>query len=511
MTHLPLPRAFTAGLIAASLFIGIVVPESLWAQSSPQARPAGQVPAETVVKAKKPKKAKKLKKGIPKTPEEARDMALESDTIAYEIVEGLTTEIGPRLAGTEQEARARDWAVKKMKALGFANVRIETFDMPVWVRGAETAFVTSPFPQELKITALGNSASTGPDGLEAEIVYFPTFAALKKASEGSLKGKIAFVSHKMRPSQDGSSYGAFGGVRFTGPSVASKKGAAAIVIRSVGTDYHRNPHTGNTTFESGIDPIPSGALSIPDAENLERMLKRGKPVRMKLILTPQQIGVRQSGNVIGEIIGTDPTAGVIAVGGHLDSWDLGTGAIDDGAGIAISAAAAKRVAMMGKPRRTIRVVWFGAEEVGIWGGKAYAKNYPGKTHAATLESDFGAGPIWRVDFNLKGDGKAAVEDRINDILAPLSIGRGRQLAGGGPDMGPVVADGAPAIDLQQDGTDYFNLHHTPDDTLDKIDPAALRQNVAAWVATLSILANAPEVLLAEPIILPPVMPKSTKK
>jgi carboxypeptidase Q len=477
------PTAFAASLIAASLFV----------TSLPQM--AGAQSATTASAPAKAKKAKKPKKGKITTPEAARDLALEEDRIAYDIVEGITTEVGPRLAGTEQEARAREWAVKKMKALGFANVRIEAFDMPVWVRGKETAYVTSPFPQELKVTALGNSGSTGEDGIEAEIAYFPTFAALKAAPEGSLKGKIAFVSHKMKPSQDGSSYGSFGGVRFTGPSVAAKKGAAAIVIRSVGTDYHRNPHTGNTTFEAGITPIPSGALSIPDAENLERMIKRKKPVRMKLVLTPQQIGVRQSGNVIGEIIGTDPNAGVIAVGGHLDSWDLGTGAIDDGAGIAISAAAAKRVSMMGKPRRTIRVVWFGAEEVGIWGGKEYAKRYPGRTHAATLESDFGAGRIWRVDFKLTGTDAKLVEDRIADALSPLGIGRGREPAGGGPDMGPVVADGAPAIDLQQDGTDYFNLHHTPDDTLDKIDPAALRQNVAAWTATLAILANAPEDLL----------------
>ncbi len=445
--------------------------------------------------AKPKKRTKRVKLPKPKTLEEARDMALKGDEWAYDIVEGITTEIGPRLAGTEAEARARTWAVAKMTELGFANVRIETFDLPVWVRGKETAHVISPFPQELKITALGNSGSTGDEGLEAEIVYFPTLARLKAASPGSLKGKIAFVSHQMKPSQDGSSYGAFGGVRFNGPSIAAQKGAAAIVIRSVGTDYHRNPHAGNTTFEKGVTPIPAGALSIPDAENLERMLKRGKPVRLRLVMTPQQIGIRQSGNVIGEIPGTDPTAGIVAIGGHLDSWDLGTGAIDDGAGIAITAAAARWVSLLGKPRRTIRVIWFGAEEVGIWGGRAYARAYPGRLHAAAMESDFGAGRIWRVDFKLAGDARP-VEDRIVAALMPLGIGRSGMPAGGGPDFGPLVADGAPAVDLQQDGTDYFNLHHTPDDTLDKINPADLRQNVAAWTATLAILANAPENLLS---------------
>jgi hypothetical protein len=424
-------------------------------------------------------------------PAALQQKALGDDT-AYGIVEDLTTEIGPRLAGTEREAAARAWAVERLKAMGFANVRIEPFDMKTWVRGTETAEVTAPYTGNMHITALGNSASTGAKGLEAQIVYFRTMADLDAAPAGSLKGKIAFVSHKMTRTQTGASYGQFGDVRRRGPNIAATKGAAAIIIRSVGTDYHRNPHTGGTNFAKDVTPIPAAALSIPDAENLERMIQRasrdGKTVKMKLVLTPRQIGTTQSGNVIAEVPGSDSAAGMILIGGHLDSWDLGTGAVDDGAGVAITAAAAKMVMDAGTPRRTIRVVWYGAEEVGIFGGRAYAEKHGAAGHALAMESDFGAGRIWQVDFRLP-EGSDALKTRVVNALAPMGIGRSNDVAGGGPDHGPIVALGVNAIDLQQDGTDYFDLHHTPDDTLDKIDPQMMRQNVAAWATVLGIVAN----------------------
>ncbi len=408
------------------------------------------------------------------------------DEIAWDIVEGLTTEIGPRQAGTEAEARARIWAVAKLKSLGIANARIEEYQMPTWVRGAETAEVTAPFTQKLHVTALGNSGSTGDSGLEAEIAYFPTLEALRSTPDGSLKGRIAFVSHAMKATQDGSSYGAFGGARFVGPNIAAKKGAAAIIIRSAGTDYHRNPHTGNTNFEAGVTPIPAGALSIPDAENLERMITRGKPVKMKLTLTPQNIGMQTSGNVIADIKGSNPKLGMIVIACHLDSWDLGTGAIDDAAGCAIITAAALKVS---KPKRTIRLLWAGAEEVGIWGGKDYGAKHANEDHALAMESDFGAGRVWAVDFNLPTSAKP-LRDEITGALASLGVVPRQQVAGGGADVGAIIAaQKLGVIDLQQDGTKYFDLHHTPDDTLDKIDKTELRQNVAAWAATLQLLAS----------------------
>jgi len=432
--------------------------------------------------------------GAPASPDSAsvasiRDKAHQSDSFAYEIVEGLTTEIGPRQGGTEAEARARTWSVSKLKALGFDNVRIEEYQMPTWVRGEETASVVAPFPQKLAIAALGNSGSTGDAGLEAEIVYFPTIDDLRAAPDGSLKGKIAFVSHNMKATQDGSSYGAFGPARFVGPNIAAKKGAAAIVIRSIGTDYHRNPHTGNTNFDPGVTPIPAGALSIPDAENLERMIARGKPVRLKLKLTPKNVGMQTSGNVLAEVKGSNPDLPMIVIACHLDSWDLGTGAIDDAAGCAIIGAAAKHLQSMGQPKRTVRLLWAGAEEVGIWGGRAYGAKHANEPHALAMESDFGAGKVWAVDFRLP-ESASALRAQIVSALAPLGVVPRKELAGGGADVGAIIAaQKLGIIDLQQDGTKYFDLHHTPDDTLDKIDKAELRQNVAAWVATLARVAN----------------------
>ena len=422
------------------------------------------------------------------SPKDVQKSALQ-DNLAYEIVEGLTTEVGPRQAGTEAEARARVWSVKKLQAIGFSNVRNEPFMMPTWVRGEETAEVTSPYPQKFAVTALGNSSSTGEDGIEAEVAYFETLADLQAVPDGSLTGKIAFVTHKMHRAQDGSGYGTFGPVRWVGPQIASKKGAAAYVIKSVGTDYHRNPHTGNTNFRNGVQPIPSGALSLPDADNLERMIKLGKPVTMKLKLTPRNIGQQESGNVIAELPGSDPSKGMILVACHLDSWDLSTGAFDDAAGCGIITAAAKQIMDDGQPLRTIRILWAGAEEVGLWGGKAYAEARKGDKHALAMESDFGADNIWRVEFKFPETAKG-LQGQIAQALKPLGIGALGPPAGGGADIQSIIASNNLAIiDLQQDGTRYFDLHHTPDDTLDKIDPKQLRQNVAAWATVLSIIAN----------------------
>ena len=326
------------------------------------------------------------------------DEALESDELAWDFVEGITTEVGPRQAGTEAEARARAWAVDWLKANGFARVAVEPYTMPTWVRGAETAEIVAPFAQPMQVTALGNSASTGEGGVTADVVFIRSFADLEAMPAGSLAGKIAFLDHAMTRTQDGSQYGVFGNVRRQGPSIAASKGARAVVIRSIGTEDHRTPHTGGTNFAEGVAPIPAGALSNPDADNLVRMFERAgrKPIRMKLTLTPRDLGQTQSGNVVGEITGRDPKLPPILLACHLDSWDLGTGAIDDGAGCGIIAAAAKQVARAGKPLRTIRVLFAGAEETGLWGSKAYAAAHKGEPVYAGIESDFGADRIWRI-------------------------------------------------------------------------------------------------------------------
>lgn len=428
------------------------------------------------------------------------ELAQTGDDPAWQITEDLTTEIGPRQAATEAEAAARRWALARLTQMGFHNVREEQFMMPTWVRGEEEASLTGPFqPQKLHIATLGNSASTGPKGVEGEIAYFASYDDLVAAPEMAVKGKIVFIDHQMKAAQDGSGYGQYGRARFTGPNVAAKKGAIATVIRSIGTDNHRVPHTGGTNFESGVKPIPAGALSNPDADQLVRQWHRvaamraaggGDPeaLRMKLRLTPRNLGQQHSGNIIAEVPGSDPAASPIIVACHLDSWDQGTGAIDDAAGCGIITAAAKHVMAAGQPRRTIRLLWAGAEEVGVFGGKAYFDAHGTERHAVAMESDFGADRIWRVDFKLPDSAKD-LSHRIALAVAPFGVTLGQHPAGGGADIGPLVAAGVPAIDLQQDGTRYFDLHHTPDDTLDKVDPAQLRQNVVVWTAVLAILAN----------------------
>lgn len=423
--------------------------------------------------------------------------AAPSQGLGYDIVEGLTTEVGPRLAGTEAEARARDWAVARLKALGFANVHIEPFDMPVWVRGAETAEVVSPFPQKLVLAALGNSGSTPAAGITAEIVGFPSFEALRAAPDAMVKGKIVFVWHRMMATQDGSSYGTYGIVRFAGPAVASKKGAAAILIRSIGTDHHRVAHTGVTDWLEGAKPIPAAALTVPDAEQLERILARGKPVTIHLTLTPKMVGTHQSGNVVAEVPGTDPSAGVILIGGHIDSWDLGTGAIDDGAGVATTTAAAKAILDGPRPKRTIRLVWFGAEEPGGFGGEAYAKAHGNEKHALAAEADFGGDKVYsfRASF---AQPKSALRDELTAKLGLIGVEPKPGQAQGGEDVGPMVRKGVPVVDLNNDGTRYFDIHHTADDTLDKIDPAQLQQAIEAWSIMLRTVVDSNDPLAPLP-------------
>ncbi|MBB3980777.1 hypothetical protein GGR44_000408 [Sphingobium fontiphilum] len=421
-----------------------------------------------------------------------RDAALK-DEVAWAFTEGLTTEVGPRPAGTPQEARGREWAVAKLKALGLSNVRAEPYTMAVWARGHEAARIVAPFPQNLALVGLGNSGSTGEAGIEGEVAFFPTIADLVAAPDNAVRGKIAFVGHDMHPTQDGSSYGQFGAARRQGPSIASKKGAIAILIKSIGTDHHRAPHTGVQMWAEGATPIPAAALSVPDAEQLARVVARGKPVRVHLTLVSQNLTDQPSGNVIAEVPGSDPKAGIVVAACHLDSWDQGTGAIDDATGCGIVTAAALQVKKAGTPRRTIRILMAGAEEVGGDGATAYFKAHGAEPHALVMESDFGADRVWRVDFKLP-TGHEDLTNRIAAGLAPLGIGAGGQEAGGGADIAPLVKAGAPVIDLQQDGTRYFDLHHTPDDTLDKVDPAQLQQNVAAWSVVLNEVSNASESL-----------------
>ncbi|MFT4520868.1 MAG: carboxypeptidase Q [Halioglobus sp.] len=416
------------------------------------------------------------------------------DNIGYEIVQSLTTEVGPRLAGTEAEGRARQWAVKKLTDLGFENVREEPFEVPLWERGVERAEIIAPFPQSLTIAALGGSASTGVAGVEAEVVAFESLAELAKSNADIVGGKIVFVNEVMARSRDGSGYFKAVLKRKKAAFAARDHGAKAVLIRSVGTSSHRFAHTGQMRRIDYVSSngVPAAALSAPDADQLQRALAYGEPVTIKLVLTPEVRPPAPSGNVVAEIVGREAPQEIVLVGAHLDSWDLGTGAIDDGAGVGIVVAAAKLLMehLPQKPRRTIRVVLFGSEEVGVVGAEAYAKQHAGEIdqHIIATESDFGSGDIWQFETRFAED-KLPLGEAIAAVLEPLGIAPGENKAFGGPDIKYLREAGVPVVTLRQDGTDYFDLHHTANDTLDKIAPNALDQNIAAYAAFLYLAAE----------------------
>ena len=424
--------------------------------------------------------------------------ALESD-LAYEITESLTVEVGPRLAGTPQEARARDWAVQTLEELGFANVRVEDFELDLWTRGRsiyEEVAISAPYPQELYAISLGGAAATPEGGLEAEIVYFDSYDSFlaSDASEDALDGKLVFINDRMVASRTGEGYGWANRKRRDGWVLAEDRGAVGLLIRSVGTSTNRFAHTGMMSFPDGRQPeIPVLAVSAPDADQIERLNERGETVRITLRTYAGWRGQSMSGNVIAEIVGSEAPEEVIIIGAHLDSWDTATGALDDGAGVGIVTAAAKLIADSGhQPRRTIRVVLFGAEEVGLVGARAYARARMEDgtigNHIIGSESDFGARDVWRMRSNV---GEHALPEiaAIHRELQALGIVPGDNEGGGGPDMIPLQYLGVPMARLEQNGEDYFEFHHTPNDTFDKIVPEEMAQNVAAWTMMVWLLAN----------------------
>lgn len=457
-------------------------------------------PALAAEGGKKSSKPAMTQKGAAQTPyEEAvllRDKALKGN-IAYEFVEELTTRFGPRPAGSPSEQAAARWSAEKFKAMGFDKVTIEDVPLVHWVRGEEKVELVGDYARPISAVALGGAPATPAGGVEGEVVLFQTYQDLLDAPMGSLTGKIAAVLQPTPRAQDGAGYGATGMIRRSGPGEAQKRGAIGFVMRSLGTEDHRFAHTGSTPY-LGDKAIPSFAVSPPDAEQLARLGKLGKPIRMKLFSTASTVQSHTQ-NVVAEITGREKPDEIIVIGGHLDSWDLGTGAIDDGAGVAITAAAGKLILDQPlRPKRTIRVVFFGAEEVsqpdgsGATGGNGYVKAHASELskHIIAAESDFGAGNIYRLSLPgaLKGHGVATQAARL---VAPLKVMFDPSPAlGGGVDVGPMNRLGVPTINLSQDGRDYFDAHHTADDTIERIDPVQMTQNVAVWAGVISLLANA---------------------
>ena len=416
-----------------------------------------------------------------------REAGLQSDN-AWNIVEGLVTDVGPRLGGSEAEARAREWAVRMLRAQGFSNVHIEPFTMPFWDATREEAAIISPSQQRMVVAALGGSAPTPAGGLEAEVVRFPNMDALEAAPNSAVQGRIVFIDEHMSRTQDGSGYGVAVRKRGRCAPVAQAKGAVGCLIRAVGTDDFRQAHQGGSSRQPDGAHLPAMSVSPADSDILARLVARG-PTRVRLNIEVTTREDSPSGNVIAEIPGSVHPEQIVLLAAHLDSWDMGQGAIDDGSGVAIVTAAARLIRdLPRRPRRTIRILLAGCEEIGVFGGAAYGRAHANDHHVLVGESDFGAGRVWQ--FRTKfADQALPYGVAMQRQLASLGINPGPNTGDGGADVGAIAAQGVAIADLSQDGTTYFDHHHTPDDTLYAIDPEQLRQNVAAWAIVAYMAAD----------------------
>src|SRR5216110_1491357 len=425
--------------------------------------------------------------------------ALDSD-YAYRQVAHLANNIGPRLSGSAQAAKAVEYVANELKAIG-CEVQLEKVMVPHWVRGEETAALVQ-FPgqadntmQKIVLCALGASVATPANGITADLIAVRNFDELKALPHDKVAGKIVLFNYPFdkqmaAEGRGGDAYGEAVVYRSYGPSAAARQGAVACLIRSVGGADYRLPHTGQTKYADDALKIPAGAVTAEDADLIVDLVRQG-PVKMKLILTPQQLPDVESYNVIGDIKGSEHPEQIIIVSGHLDSWDLGTGAVDDGAGVAVSMEAANLIQKLHlKPKRTIRVIAWMNEENGSAGSKQYAKDHEKEwaNHFAAMETDGGAGhPL---GINIKG------KPEVKQMLAPVATILQESGAGMlslvehcGADIGPMEKAGVPAFSPIQDSRLYFNYHHSSADTLDKIVPKELAENSAVVAVATYALAN----------------------
>lgn len=408
-----------------------------------------------------------------------------SSRLSYQLIESLTTEVGHRMMGSPGDELAVKWAVEKMNILGFDKVWTEEVTHTQWNRGEAQARIIAPYPHKMVVIALGGSVGTDEEGIKANVVHFETLADLKAVEKGSLTGKIAFVSYRMARHIDGNGYGKAVGTRVSGASIAAEKGALALIMRSVGTDDNRVAHTGVMRYQEGVNKIPAAALSNPDADLLVNQLNRGKPVSFYLKLTSNSNPktIITSANVIGEITGSEFPDEIVAIGAHLDSWDVGTGALDDGMGVGMVLAAAHHISKLEqRPKRTIRVILFAAEEIGLLGAKQYMAVHKDeiKNHVLGAEWDFGLGRIYQMKTGVGASALNAVREFAQQ-LAPLGVSLApTNDAKAQSDMSLLSEAGMPSINFSPDGSRYFDYHHTENDTLDKVNPEDLQQNTAVY-------------------------------
>lgn len=420
-----------------------------------------------------------------------------ADAQTFTLLRSLCDEVGPRFPCTAGDIAAQAWAEEQMTRGGLVHVRREPAPATLWERGREACVLRLPRPQAVVLSALGGSIGTESAGIDAPVVMFTSLDELERAPREKVEGRVVYLHHVMPRMRDGTGYNGGSVVRMRGPSRAAKKGARACLVRSIGTDSLRAAHTGALFYEAGAPEIPAAALSTPDGDMLARALLGGKEVVTHLTLGCKPLPVGESANVIGEVVGRERPDEIVLMGAHLDSWDLGTGALDDGAGCALALEVGRLIAALPvAPRRTVRIVLFANEELGTGGGLAYAQSHSTEAaaHVAALEADQGDGAPWALRVPSV---ESALAKELATALEPLGIALDPVPSRGGVDIGPLRQLGVPFVDLRQDATRYFDFHHTANDLIDNVAASDLASAAVAFATAVYVIADA-EVTFRHP-------------
>ncbi len=411
-----------------------------------------------------------------------------ADSFAYNRLAELTDTFGPRFSGTKNLEDAIDWILEEMKKDGFENVHGEEVMIPRWVRGEEWVRMEVPWKKEMAMLGLGGSVATPGDGITAEVLVVDDFEELQRRA-GEAKGKIVLFNAPF------TNYGKTVRYRYDGASAAAEAGAVASLIRSVGPYSMNTPHTGAMGYKEGIPKIPHAAITVEDAMMLGRLADRGESVVLSLYMEAHFEDDVPSRNVVGELRGSEKPEEVVVLGGHIDSWDVGQGAMDDAGGCVAAWQAVKLMKDLGlRPRRTVRVVMWTNEENGLRGGNAYHDAHQDelKNHVLAMESD--SGVFKPSGFGFTGSDRAReIIEQIASFLDPIEAGE-ISPSGGGADIGPIMKEGVPGMGLNVNGSKYFWYHHTNADTMDKLDPHNVNLCVAAMAVMAYVVADLPETL-----------------
>ncbi|MEM1414649.1 MAG: M20/M25/M40 family metallo-hydrolase [Myxococcota bacterium] len=411
-------------------------------------------------------------------------------------LETLCTEIGHRLSGSPGLARAVDWTATTLAGVEGVEVARQSVQVPYWVRGEESLALVAPDAATLDVIGLGGTVATPAEGVEGRVVVIGALEELETRAD-EIRGNVVLLNVPMPPYDEENrraGYGAVFRVRVDGPAMAAAQGATAALVRSLTNDPTSPPHTGMTRYAEDGPRIPAAAITLPDADRIAAWVAEGQEVRVRLRTSGQDLGTAESHNVIGELAGTEAPEEIVVLGGHLDAWDVGQGCHDDASGVVSAMAALELMVRLGlRPRRTLRVIAWTAEENGGSGARAYAAEHGGASHVAGIESDIGAAPV--IGLHLETDdarrerGLGQLEE-LRRLLAPIGVELVRP-SFAGADLGPLTELGTPGIGLLHDPAHYFDLHHTRTDTLEAVDRDAFLQGVAVMAATAFVLADMP--------------------